>query len=92
MGAPRRGGGFGRPGYFVRGAWIKRRRMSGANQLPRVIEGVKFTDGVEGDFRYARISITDKVEYAGFTGVSRYKVQGLAPQAFPDRRDHEYSK
>ena len=52
----------------------------------------RFTDGIEGDFLYARISITDKVEYAGFTGVSRYKIRGLAPQAFPDRRDHEYIK
>jgi hypothetical protein len=52
----------------------------------------KFTDGIEGDFTYARISMTGKVEYAAFTGVSRYKVPGLAPQAFPDRRDHEYRK
>jgi hypothetical protein len=52
----------------------------------------KFTDGIEGDFTYARISMTGKVEYAGFTGVSRYKVPGLAPQTFPARRDHEYRK
>jgi hypothetical protein len=52
----------------------------------------KFTDGIEGDFTYARISMTDKVEYAGFTGVSRYKVPGQAPQTFPARRDHEYRK
>ena len=52
----------------------------------------KFTDGVEGDFLYARISMTDKVEYAGFTGVSRYKVPGLAPRAFPARRNYEYRK
>jgi hypothetical protein len=52
----------------------------------------KFTDGVEGDFLYARISMTDTVQYAGFTGVSRYKVRGLAPQAFPGRRNYEYRK
>jgi hypothetical protein len=51
-----------------------------------------FTDGIEGDFLYARISMTDKIEYAGFTGVSRYKVRGLEPQAFEGRRDHEYRK
>jgi hypothetical protein len=51
-----------------------------------------FIDGIEGDFLYARISMTDKVEYAGFTGVSRYKIRGLEPQAFEGRRDHEYRK
>lgn len=32
---------------LVRAASKKWRRLNGANQLPRVIEGVKFTDGVE---------------------------------------------
>ena len=31
---------------LVRAASKKWRRLNGANQLPRVIEGVKFTDGV----------------------------------------------
>ena len=31
---------------LVRAASKTRRRLNGANQLPRVIEGVKFTDGV----------------------------------------------
>ena len=31
---------------LVRAASKKWRRINGANQLPRVIEGVKFTDGV----------------------------------------------
>jgi len=31
---------------FVRAASRKWRRLNGANQLPRVIKGVKFTDGV----------------------------------------------
>ena len=52
-----------------------------------------FTDGIEGDFRYARISArAGAIEYAGCTDVSRYTISGLPSQSFPSRRDHEQQK
>ncbi len=53
----------------------------------------KFTEGIEGDFTYARISSTARgVEYAGFTSVARFRVDGLTEQSFATRRDYEYQK
>ena len=38
----------------------------------------KFTHGIEGDFTYARISSTaGGVDYAGFSGVSKFKIDGV---------------
>jgi hypothetical protein len=51
----------------------------------------KFSGKIEGDFTYARISsVAGRVEYAGFTGVSRLKIEGVAGQSFPARTDFEY--
>jgi hypothetical protein len=53
----------------------------------------RFTEDIEGDFMYARISSTGRViDYAGFTQVSKYRIGGIADQLFPARRDYEYSK
>jgi hypothetical protein len=53
----------------------------------------RFTENIEGDFTYARISSTGRiVDYAGFTLVSKYRIGGIADQSFPARRDYEYSK
>ena len=53
----------------------------------------RFTEGIEGDFRYARVSSAGgAVDYAGFTGVTRFKIDGLTGQSFTARRDFEYQK
>ena len=53
----------------------------------------RFTEGIEGDFTYARISSTaGGVDYAGFTGVSRFAINGVTCKSFPARRDFEYQK
>jgi|GEM_PF-773260 len=53
----------------------------------------KFTDGIEGDFTYARISSTSGVvDYAGFSGVTKYRIQGVTDGSFETRRDHEYNR
>jgi hypothetical protein len=53
----------------------------------------RFTEKIEGDFTYARISSTaGGVDYAGFTGVSRFKIAGVTDSSFPARRDFEYQK
>jgi hypothetical protein len=53
----------------------------------------RFTEGIEGDFTYARISSTaGRVDYAGFTGVSTFVINGVTDKSFPARRDYEYQK
>ena len=50
-----------------------------------------FTDGITGDFTYARISTeTGRVVYAGLTGVTAFAIKGVTSQTFPSRRDYEY--
>ena len=49
-----------------------------------------FGEGIEGDFKFARIRSTGgKVTYAAFGKVSRFRVSGLAQREFSERRDHE---
>ena len=53
----------------------------------------KFTDTIEGDFRYGRISSTaGGVDYAGLSSVSQYKIDGVGMDSFNTRRDFEYKK
>jgi hypothetical protein len=53
----------------------------------------KFTDGIEGDFTYARISSTSGVvDYAGFSGVTKYRIPGITDGSFKTRKDHEYTR
>jgi len=53
----------------------------------------RFTDAIEGDFKYARIRTTDGVmDYAGFVDVGRIRIQGVPDVRFPAKRDHEYKK
>ena len=53
----------------------------------------RFTEEIEGDFTYARISSTaGGVDYAGFTGVSTFVINGVTDKSFPARRDYEYQK
>ncbi len=53
----------------------------------------RFTEKIEGDFRYGRISSTAAgIKYAGFTGVKTFRVQGVTAKSFPARRDFEYKK
>jgi hypothetical protein len=52
-----------------------------------------FTEKIEGDCTYARISSTDLgVNYAALTHVSRFKIGGMKEQSFKARRDFEYQK
>jgi len=53
----------------------------------------RFTEKIEGDFTYARISSAPGgVDYAGFTGVARFMIEGVTSQSFTTRRDYEYRK
>jgi hypothetical protein len=53
----------------------------------------RFTEKLEGDFTYARISsAAGGVDYAGFTGVARFTIDGVTGQSFTTRRDYEYQK
>jgi hypothetical protein len=53
----------------------------------------KFTEMIEGDFTYARVSsAAGAVDYAGCTAVSRFKINGVTERTFPARRDFEYQK
>jgi hypothetical protein len=53
----------------------------------------RFTEKIEGDFTYARISsAAGGVDYAGFTGVARFMIDGVTGQSFTTRRDYEYEK
>lgn len=53
----------------------------------------KFTERIEGDFTYARISaVAGNVDYAGFTNVSRFLVEGIPALTLPTRRSYEYQK
>ena len=53
----------------------------------------KFTEKIEGDFSYARISSTaGMVDYAGFSGVTRFAIDGVTSESFASRRDYEYQK
>jgi len=52
-----------------------------------------FTEKIAGDFTYARISsAAGVVDYAGFTGVARFTIDGVTGQSFTTRRDYEYQK
>jgi hypothetical protein len=53
----------------------------------------KFTEKIEGDFTYARVSsAAGGIDYAGFTHVARFTVAGVTRQSFTTRRDYEYQK
>ncbi|MGB6032923.1 MAG: alginate lyase family protein [Bacteroidota bacterium] len=53
----------------------------------------RFTDEIEGDFKYARISSTaGGVDYVGLTGVTKFMIDGVIHQSFTTRRDYEYRK
>jgi hypothetical protein len=53
----------------------------------------KFSDVVEGDFTYCRISSTaGGVDYAGFSSVSKFTIDGVTNDSFETRRDYEYNK
>ena len=53
----------------------------------------RFTEAIEGDFTYARISsAADGIDYAGFTGVSSVTINGVIRQSFTSRSDYEYQK
>ncbi len=53
----------------------------------------RFTEKVEGDFIYARISSTGRgIDYAGFTRVTKFRIDGIKGHSFPTRRDYEYQE
>ena len=53
----------------------------------------RFTEKIEGDFTYARISsAAGGVDYAGFTGLTSFMIDGVTGQSFTTRRDYEYQK
>ena len=53
----------------------------------------RFTDRIEGDFTFARISsVSDEIDYAGFTQVRKFKLAGAKDQSFSTRRDYEFQK
>jgi hypothetical protein len=52
-----------------------------------------FTEKIEGDFTYARITTdANGVHYAGFTGVSRFVIDGVPGQSFAAKQDFEYQR
>jgi Heparinase II/III N-terminus/Heparinase II/III-like protein len=53
----------------------------------------RFTEKIEGDFTYARISAgASGVDYAGFASVTRFVIDGVPGQSFTARRDFEYQR
>jgi hypothetical protein len=53
----------------------------------------KFTDGIEGDFRYGFFSTAaGRNGYAGISGVTQYNIDGVGKESFSTRRDVEHSK
>lgn len=53
----------------------------------------RFTDRIEGDFTFARISsLGGEIDYAGFTRVRKFKIVGAKDQSFSTRRDYEFQK
>ena len=72
------------------------RVMSGGREdLVLVSDGKlrRFSDAIEGDFKYARIRRTGGViDYAGFVEVGQIRMQGVPEVRFPAKRDHEYQR
>ena len=53
----------------------------------------QFTDAIEGDFTYGLISFSaGRVDYAGISGATRYRIDGLGENTFDTRMDFEYRK
>ncbi|MCI0513672.1 heparinase II/III family protein [candidate division KSB1 bacterium] len=51
----------------------------------------KFTDLIEGDFKYGLIRVTaGGVDYAGFSSVGKFKLAGVVSESFKTKKDYEY--
>ncbi len=53
----------------------------------------KFTDIIEGDFKYGLISATaGGIDYAGFSSVGKFRIAGVTSDSFKAKKDYEYKK
>jgi hypothetical protein len=53
----------------------------------------KFTDKIEGDFRYGFISYkAGKFDYSDFSAVAKYKIEGESEKTFNKKQDYEIKK